>query len=206
MNFFKWEWQVSDDEVSCYALRFDGVDWKGTINQYTAWELEELVHTNIPNAGTPPAEKARQLYYRVRAVTKLDNGSRDTESGYSSTQNATTIPFLAFDEPIPPLNGAISNLAGNSYAQEAVTFSLGDDTHGGLYGAGYYSGLAGMRIWRRINGSGNEPQMVGDTGNATDTTFLDKTTEDNVAYDFGLSAYDVNGNESRPVPKLGRMK
>jgi len=194
-NFRCWDVQVSDDQINWYSLRFDGVDWKGTLDQYTTFYSPSLIHSNIPNAGTPPAETGKTLYYRIRTVTDV-NAARGVESSYAAALNATTEPSLSYNETIPPLNGAITNLAGDTYAQVTITFTVGDDTHGATYGAGEYSGLAGHKLWRRLNADGSDTHVVGDTGNATDTTFLDISSVDGVAYDYGISAYDVNGNES----------
>ena len=192
-NFLAWELQVSDDNATWYSLEFDGSDWKDILDAYTVLYSPSLVHSNIPTINEPPEGKL--LYYRIRATTETD-GARDQVSSYSASVNDTTEPHASATETIPPVNGAITNLAGNTYANVTITFTVGDDTHGGTYGAGEYSGLAGHRLWRRLNGTATETQVVGDTGNPTDTTFVDITAIDNVAYDYGISAYDINGNES----------
>jgi hypothetical protein len=85
-NFDHYEVQVSDDNGSTvYALRFDGVDWKGTVNDHTNWPTEFLVHPRIPFGGTTDAPTGKLLYYRVRRVTK-----EPVESSWSTWSSATT--------------------------------------------------------------------------------------------------------------------
>jgi len=83
--FDSYEWQVSDDQVDWYELRFDGVDWKGTISINTSKVEEYFVHSGIPNSGSIDNPIGRTLYYRVRRKTK-----DSSTSAYSSIQNATT--------------------------------------------------------------------------------------------------------------------
>jgi hypothetical protein len=85
-NFDHYEVQVSDDNgATVYALRFDGVDWKGTENDHTDWPSEFIVHPNIPFGGTTDAPVGVLLYYRVRRVTK-----EPVESSWSTWSSATT--------------------------------------------------------------------------------------------------------------------
>tara|TARA_Y100000310_G_scaffold269827_1_gene283302 strand:- start:14793 stop:17396 length:2604 start_codon:yes stop_codon:yes gene_type:complete len=194
LNMRAWELQVSDDDATWYSLEFDGTDWKDTLNADTVLYSPSIVHSNIPPVGDPPEGKT--LYYRIRTTTETD-GARDQVSAYSASVSATTAPQTAATETVPPLNGAITNLAGDATADVTVTFTVGDDTHGGTYTDGVdSSGLAGHRIWRRETAGPTNSQIVGDTGNPTDTTFIDLTAADGVQYDYGISAYDVNGTES----------
>ena len=193
-NLLMWEVQVSDDNATWYSLEFDGSDWKDTLDAVTQSYSPFLIHTNIPNTGDPPVGKL--LYYRVRTVTQVGvSGTRDTESSWSSSTSATTIPNVAWNEVVPPLNGAITSTVGNALAQVTVTFTVGDDTHSGAYSAGEYSGLAGHKIWRKESDD-SDIRIVGDINDVSQTTFVDKTAVDNTAYYYGISAYDVNGNES----------
>jgi len=84
-NFDHYEIQVSDDESTWYALKFDGTDWKGGAGAVTSVTGEYLQHTNIPPAGTEADPQGRLLYYRVRRVTK-----EPLNSNWSTTVNATT--------------------------------------------------------------------------------------------------------------------
>jgi hypothetical protein len=131
-NFDHYEIQVSDDDATWYALRFDGVDWKGTINTVTEWRTEMCVHSDIPPITTGaysldnPA--GRPMYYHVRRVTKVpDLGA------YSATATATTRLVGAGDV------AANSIYANNIIASEIVALLIKTST---LY-VGYNSSTGG---------------------------------------------------------------
>lgn len=71
MNFDHYELQVSSDNATWYALKFDGTDWKGSLNGVTTCTGEMMVHVPIPFGGTEAAPTAVTLYYRVRQATIL---------------------------------------------------------------------------------------------------------------------------------------
>ena len=83
INLLKYELQVTDDTESglWFALRTDGVDWKGELDGFTEIAAGEhwYFHANIPPAGTEEEPVSRQLYYRVRAITKKDDISEWSE-------------------------------------------------------------------------------------------------------------------------------
>lgn len=84
-NFDRYEVQVSDDDTNWYSLKFDGTDWKDTLNGDTDIDGEFLVHTAIPHTGTTEDPQGRTLYYRVRRVTKAA-----AQSGWSASVSGTT--------------------------------------------------------------------------------------------------------------------
>ncbi len=84
-NFDHYEVQVSDDDATWYALRFDGTDWKAGVGGLTETTDEVIIHQNIPPGGTDDEPTGRTLYYRVRQETK-----DGTTSAWSSSVSATT--------------------------------------------------------------------------------------------------------------------
>jgi len=95
-NFERYEVQVSNDQSSWYDLKFDGTDWKGTLDGVTEWYNEYLVHPNIPLGGTADNPVGITLYYRVRRVTKAGVlGSWSTAA--SATTKAVNSGELAQD-------------------------------------------------------------------------------------------------------------
>ena len=61
VNLDHYEVQVSSNTSDWYSLKFDGTDWKDTLNAHTDWSSSILVHTAPVIA----------LYYRIRQVTVL---------------------------------------------------------------------------------------------------------------------------------------
>ena len=99
-NFSFNEIQVSDDQVSWYAPRNDGVDWKGTLNGTDLTEDTFYHHRNIPLlAGNLP----RLLYYRARRTT-----SAPAQSAYSgvASASATYVAADSVDATVPSTPGA----------------------------------------------------------------------------------------------------
>ncbi|MDR1307618.1 MAG: hypothetical protein LBK74_08605 [Treponema sp.] len=73
-NLKEYQMQVSEDAVSWYAPRFDGLGpeeapWRGEADAVFATAATMVVHPNIPPAGTSEAPRGRFLYYRVRQRT-----------------------------------------------------------------------------------------------------------------------------------------
>jgi len=91
-NLDRYEVQVSSDDTNWYDLRFDGVDWKGTINLDTDVDPERIIHTNIPHGGAADAPTGTTLYYRVRRVTKAP-----VVGDWSTSASATTNTVEAGD-------------------------------------------------------------------------------------------------------------
>lgn len=83
-NFDRYEVQVSDNGSTWYSLKFDGTDWKDTVDEVTEWQSELLIHPGIPLSGTSDAPTGTTLYYRVRRVTK-----EPINGDYSATASAT---------------------------------------------------------------------------------------------------------------------
>ncbi|MBN2536264.1 MAG: hypothetical protein JXB88_25505 [Spirochaetales bacterium] len=95
-NFDHFEWQVCADngsglpDGSWYALRFDGMDWKGSPDPaVTETEVEYVVHTGIPHTGTIEAPQGRKLHYRVRRVTKGAVASNWSASAHAITKTVS---------------------------------------------------------------------------------------------------------------------
>ncbi|MDR2020532.1 MAG: hypothetical protein LBQ14_07185 [Treponema sp.] len=84
-NLKEYQIQVSEDTVTWYAPRFDGVDWKGTEDAVFVTASTFVVHPNIPPAGTEAAPQGRLLYYRIRQWTMLDAYSAWSEVVGAST-------------------------------------------------------------------------------------------------------------------------
>jgi hypothetical protein len=74
-NLKEYQVQVSENAVDWYALRFDGVDWKGEKDTVFSTVATMVVHPNIPPAGTDSIPEGRFLYYRIRQRTMLDDFS-----------------------------------------------------------------------------------------------------------------------------------
>ena len=91
----EYQFQVSDDGSNWYALRFDGVDWKGALGATTSWPTEQLVHSRIPSDLTDPDNpQPRSLFYRSRRVT-VQNVASDwsaTVTGITSLVESGDIP------------------------------------------------------------------------------------------------------------------
>ena len=88
-NLDRYEVQVSDDSGSTwYSLKFDGTAYKDTLNQWTAWPSETLVHAGISPTGTDAAPTGRTLKYRVRRVTRANVAS--SAAATSAQAEATT--------------------------------------------------------------------------------------------------------------------
>ena len=89
-NLDRYEVQVSGDAgVSWYSLKFDGTDYKATLNAWTSWPNETLVHAGIPFGGTNDAPAGVALQYRVRRVTK--QGVASSHTATSANAQATTM-------------------------------------------------------------------------------------------------------------------
>ncbi len=88
-NLLKYELQVTDDTESgeWFALRTDGVDWKGELDGFTEIAAGEhwYFHANIPPAGTEEEPASRQLYYRVRAITRKEDISEWSDVATAQT-------------------------------------------------------------------------------------------------------------------------
>jgi len=129
-NFDHYEVQVSDDNgVSWYSLKFDGTDWKDTLDDTTDVLSEFLVHSGIPHTGDADTPSGKQLYYRVRRVTKAPvNGT------WSATANATANTVGAGDL------AADSIYANNMIAAQIQTLFLkvSDHVYVGYNGTGTY--------------------------------------------------------------------
>jgi hypothetical protein len=69
-NFDRYEIQVSDNDSTWYSLKFDGTDWKDTVDEVTECNNEFLIHSGIPLTGDSDDPSGQTLYYRVRRVTK----------------------------------------------------------------------------------------------------------------------------------------
>lgn len=93
-NFDRYEIQVSDNESDWYSLKFDGTDWKDTIDEVTDWNNEFLIHSGIPLTGDADNPSGQTLYYRVRRVTK-EPLSGDWSSSVSATSRAVNPGELA---------------------------------------------------------------------------------------------------------------
>jgi len=91
-NFDRYEIQVSDDDLTWYELRFDGVDWKGALATDTDWGVEWIVHSGIPHIGAVDNPAGRTLHYQVRQVTKAA-----LPSAFSASTSATTKTVAAGD-------------------------------------------------------------------------------------------------------------
>jgi hypothetical protein len=79
-NLKEYQIQVSEDTVTWYAPRFDGLGpeeapWRGGENAVFATSATMVVHPNIPPAETDDAPAGRILFYRVRQRTMLDQFS-----------------------------------------------------------------------------------------------------------------------------------
>jgi len=129
-NFDHYEAQVSDDNgVTWYSLKFDGTDWKDTLDDTTDVLSEFLVHSGIPHTGDADTPSGKQLYYRVRRVTKAPaNGT------WSATANATANTVGAGDL------AADSIYANNMIAAQIQTLFLkvSDHVYVGYNGTGTY--------------------------------------------------------------------
>ena len=86
------EIQVSDDQVTYYDLRSDGVDWRGTAGLDTDVDTQNIKHDNIPLLGTSQLPTPITLFYRVRRVTK-----EPISSSYSSDVSAVIGPIVVGD-------------------------------------------------------------------------------------------------------------
>jgi len=117
-NCDHYEVQVSDDDSTWYSLKFDGSDWKDTLNQWTTVYTTSLVHTHIPNGGTQATPAGQTLYYRVRAVTH-DN----TQGTASDSASATTYPIVYGDI-------AENGIGTEQMIVDSVTDQILDSTEG----------------------------------------------------------------------------
>jgi hypothetical protein len=84
-NFDYYQIQVSSNNSDWYSLRFDGVDWKDTLDEYTQVYAPTITHTDIPLGGTSSDPAGVLLYYRVRRVTKSA-----VEGTFSDSASTTT--------------------------------------------------------------------------------------------------------------------
>jgi hypothetical protein len=89
-NLKEYQLQVSEDAVDWYALRFDGVDWKGEKDAVFPTINTMVIHPNIPPAGTEEEPAGRFLYYRVRQRTMLDDYSDWSAVAGAETKLADT--------------------------------------------------------------------------------------------------------------------
>ncbi len=85
MNFDHYEVQVSSDDTNWYSLKFDGTDWKDTLNADTDVVAPLIIHFPIPFGGTEDAPTAVMLYYRMRQKTILG-----VASAWSASVSSTT--------------------------------------------------------------------------------------------------------------------
>jgi hypothetical protein len=83
---------VIPSDAAWYSLKFDGTDWKDTLDAFTEWSNEYLVHPNIPLTGDADNPQGRQLAYRIRQETKLS-----VTSSWSDVAIATTTAVEAGD-------------------------------------------------------------------------------------------------------------
>jgi hypothetical protein len=91
-NFDHFEIQVSDDQSNWYSLAKDGSDWKDSLGSWTEVQTAFFIHTEIPLLGTDEDPEPRELYYRVRRVTKLD-----VKSNWSTVVSAEASPTRGGD-------------------------------------------------------------------------------------------------------------
>lgn len=112
-NLDHYEIQVSDDNATWYALEFDGTDWKAALGATTSVQGTYLVHSGIPHAGTAEAPLGRQLYYRVRRVTK-DAVSGDWSAAATATTNTVGSGDIA--ESAVFANNVVSNFLNSIFA------------------------------------------------------------------------------------------
>jgi len=69
-NLLQYKIQVSEDNSSWYSLRFDRIDWKGPINEYTIVNNEMVIHTLPTVLDETDSPVPQSLYYRVRQETR----------------------------------------------------------------------------------------------------------------------------------------
>lgn len=112
-NFARYEVQVSPDNSTWYSLKFDGTDYKDTLDADTDWASEMLVHAGIPHTGDADDPVGQLLYYRVRRVTK-----EPIQSAWSTADSATTNVVASGDL------AADSIYANNLIASEINTMLL----------------------------------------------------------------------------------
>jgi len=85
-NLDHYELQVSSNQTNWYALRNDGVDWKGSPNPaVTVAGSPYFTHENIPPGGTEDDPTPVTLYYHVRRKTKAG-----VPGSWSANASATT--------------------------------------------------------------------------------------------------------------------
>ena len=121
-NFEKYQVQVSDDNTNWYSLKFDGTDWKDTLNGTTDWYTEMLVHAALPFGGTEAAPTGKTLYYRVRRVTK-----DGTTSSWSTSVSGTTLTVQTGDmaENSITVNKVAASTLEALFAKIAYSLSVG---------------------------------------------------------------------------------
>ena len=69
-NFSHYEVQGSVDSSNWYSLKFDGTDWKDTLNAVTTFQDNILIHYLGQNPDVNGNPQAYTLKYRIRQVTK----------------------------------------------------------------------------------------------------------------------------------------
>jgi hypothetical protein len=97
-NLKEYQIQVSEDTVTWYAPRFDGLGpeetpWRGGENAVFATSATMAVHPNIPPAGTAAAPAGRLLFYRVRQRTMQDQFSEWSTVVGAETKLADTSDY-----------------------------------------------------------------------------------------------------------------
>jgi hypothetical protein len=116
-----YEIQVSSDQVNWYALRNDGVDWKGTLNAVTSCYTTSYSHQNLPFQGTAQRPTSITLYYRVRQVTVAA-----VQSSWSAVGSGIASPIPAGKIAASAVGSAqiaISAIQGSIIAAGAITSS-----------------------------------------------------------------------------------
>jgi hypothetical protein len=96
-NWQQYEVQVTDDPtavtdqtaVDWYSLNSDGTSWNGALDEVTVVYGTGILHQAIPHDGTAADPTSRQLWYRVRQRTKVDDVSPWSEVAAAQTNPAT---------------------------------------------------------------------------------------------------------------------
>ena len=111
--FDTYQWQVSKDQSNWYSPKFDGTDWKDTLNGHYETRSLWWTHSKIPLDGTEDTPTPVTLYYRVRIKT-----ASGAYSSYSSIASADATYIGAGDY------GADTIHANNLIATEIATMFL----------------------------------------------------------------------------------
>jgi hypothetical protein len=102
-NWQQYEVQVTDDPtavadptmVDWYSLNSDGTSWNGVLDEVTVVYGTVILHQAIPHEGTAADPTSRQLWYRVRQRTKVDDVSPWSEVAAAQTNPATSEDIAA---------------------------------------------------------------------------------------------------------------